>query len=44
MDLRQIRLVPARGETLPTEAARLVRAASRIVVNTMMPLITTRIF
>lgn len=32
MDLRQIRLVPARGEALPTEAARLVRAASRIVV------------
>jgi len=32
MDLRQIRLVPARGEPLPTEAARMVRAASRIVV------------
>lgn len=32
MDLRQIRLVPARGEALPTEAARMVRSASRIVV------------
>lgn len=32
MDLRQIRLVPARGEALPTEASRMVRSASRIVV------------
>jgi arylsulfatase A-like enzyme/lysophospholipase L1-like esterase len=32
MDLRQIRLVPARGEALPTEAARMVRSAARIVV------------
>ena len=32
MDLRQIRLVPARGEALPTEAARMIRSAPRIVV------------
>ena len=32
MDLRQVRLVPAQGEALPTEAARMVRSASRIVV------------
>lgn len=32
MDLRQIRLVPASGQALPTEAARMVRSAARIVV------------
>ncbi len=32
MDLRRIRLVPARGPELPTEIARRIRSASRIVV------------
>ena len=32
MDLRRIRLVPARGPDLPTEIARRLRSASRIVV------------